>query len=205
MSPIVPRSTNWGDPCVIFVCFFPHEPYSSCYWPRIARLCETMVFVFTNLLIWIFFKEKKKWREDNANRQRSKNPLTSPSGERSAIPPFSGPYLLNTWSRGFSYHEIAYMIYMVENMEHFNCAHACFLHNVPTESDDVRIISCSLCRAISQPLCWKVWETQRLRGWGWFPGLRCTLLIVVVNDWHRARLWGGIKKSSSYLCLEAAA
>lgn len=99
-----------------------------------------------------FFK-----REDNANRQRSKNPLTSPSGGRSMNPPFSGPYLLNTWSRGFSYHEIPYMIYMVENMKHFNCAHACwFLHYVPTESDDVRIISYSLCRAFSPPLCQKI-------------------------------------------------
>lgn len=144
---VLPSSINTGDPRIIY---FPCEPNHPRHWQRITRLCEMLVFVFTMLsrkvLIWV----KKKKREDNANRQRSKNPLTSPSGGRSANPPFSGPYLLNTWSRGFSYHETAYMIYVVDNMEHFNCAHACwFLHNVPTESDDVRIISCSLCRAIS--------------------------------------------------------
>lgn len=91
-------------------------------------------------------------------------------------PLFSGPYLLNTWSTEFSYHEIVHMIYMVDNMEHFNCAHACwFLHNVPTESDDVRIISCSLCREIPLLLCQKrkgLGDTKGFRGWGWFPGLR---------------------------------
>lgn len=110
---------------------------------------------FGILFFYFLFFFIKKGRQCKQTEEQ-KNPLTSPSGGRSTNPPFSGPYLLNTWSRGFSYHEIPYMIYMVENMKHFNCAHACwFLHNVPTESDDVRIISCSLCRAISQPLCQK--------------------------------------------------
>lgn len=97
---------------------------------------------------------QKNKREDNANRQRSNNPLTTPWGGWSMNPLFSGPYLLNTWSREFSYHEI--VTYDLHGRRHFNCAHACrFLHNVPTESDDVRIISCSLCRAISLLLCQK--------------------------------------------------
>lgn len=59
-------------------------------------------------------------RKDNASRQRSKNPLTSPSGGRSTNPAFSGPYLLNTWSRGFSYHEIRFIIDMVENIKNIS-------------------------------------------------------------------------------------
>lgn len=104
-------------------------------------------------------------------------------------PLFSGPYLLNTWSREFSYHEI--VTYDLHGRRHFNCAHACrFLHNVPTESDDVRIISCSLCRAISLLLCQKkkVSETPRLRGWDWFPELRrksnLTLRFSVWQIWE---------------------
>lgn len=163
----------------------------------VCRCCEKG----PDLDICCFFLFVCFLREDNANRQRSKNPVTSPSGGRSANPPFSGPYPLNTWSRGFSYHEIPYMIYMVENMKHFNCAHACwFLHNVPTENDDVRIISCSLCRAITQPLCQKGLGD---RGWGWFPGLR--LKTNPAFEWLTSHsVWGGVKKSSLHLCREAA-
>lgn len=138
-----------------FMCLLPTFT-APLHWPRIKRSCETLLFVFTNVKLKSWFGYLKKKREDNANRQRSKNPTTTPSGGWSMNPLFSGPYLLNTWSTEFSYHEIVHMIYMVDNMEHFNCAHACwFLHNVPTESDDERIISCSLCRAISLLLCQK--------------------------------------------------
>lgn len=51
-----------------------------------------------------------------------------------------------------------------------------YIYIVPTENDDARIISCSLCRVISQPLCQTKQKQQGLgdtdRGWGWFPGLR---------------------------------
>lgn len=41
-------------------------------------------------------KKQSEGGKDNAHRQRSKIPLTSPSGGWSTNPPFSGPYLLNT-------------------------------------------------------------------------------------------------------------
>lgn len=142
-----------------FMCLLPTVT-APIRWPRTNRPCETLLFVFTNVKINPDLDVKKQnKREDNANRQRSNNPLTTPSGGWSMNPLFSGPYLLNTWSREFSYHEI--VIYDLHGRRHFNCAHACwFLHNVPTESDDVRIISCSLCRAISLLLC------QKKKGFG---------------------------------------
>lgn len=145
-----------GDLCVIFYVSASHLYRSAPLTKNQKIVWNFLLFVFTNVKLKSWFGYLKKKREDNANRQRSKNPTTTPSGGWSMNPLFSGPYLLNTWSTEFSYHEIVHMIYMVDNMEHFNCAHACwFLHNVPTESDDERIISCSLCRAISLLLCQK--------------------------------------------------
>lgn len=53
-----------------------------------------------------------------------------------------------------------------------------YIYIVPTENDDARIISCSLCRVISQPLCQRKQKKKKQglgdtdRGWGRFPGLR---------------------------------
>jgi len=59
------------------------------------------------------------------------------------------------------------MICMVDNMEHFNCAHACwFLHYVPTEGDDVWILFSM--QSDFSTIVSKKKKKKRLRGRGLF-------------------------------------
>lgn len=122
---------------------------------------------------FIYYYYFRKKREENANRQRSKTSLTSPSGEGGVrILHFQ---VLIHWILevgGFSYHEKNHILFTwyKKNETFIDCAHACcFLHNVPTENDDARIISCSLCRVVSQPLCQK--GLGEHRGWRCLCGL----------------------------------
>lgn len=65
----------------------------------------------------------------------------------SMIPPFSGPFPLNTWSRGVLLPSEINSTWQHETF--IRSARACWLFsNVPTENSGGRIFSGSLCRAI---------------------------------------------------------
>lgn len=164
--PSPPSASPRGDPRAILSASYVNL-YSSRHWPRINRLCETLVFVFTKrkVLIWIFFFPKKKKKKKGRRCKRTEEQKILSLHHQGG-----GVWILHFQVLIYWILEVGgsptmkYHIYDLHGRKHetFQCAHACwFLHNVPTESDDVRIISCSLCRATSQPLCQKRFRRHR--------------------------------------------
>lgn len=141
---------------IIIIFYASASRKESCHWCRISRFYQTLMFekgpenlfivglfIFLMFCFVCFFAQKGK----KMQTERLESLSLHHQGWQSAIPPFSGPFPLNTWSRGFLLPSESNFTWPHETFIH--SARACWLlSNVPTENGGVRIFSGPLCRAI---------------------------------------------------------
>lgn len=126
----------------------------SCHWRRIGRFYQTLMFERFRAFIYhelLFLNNKGRCCKQREEHWASHFIIR---GGRARFTPFSGPYPLNTWSRGVLLPSETNFTWQRETS--VRSARACwFLRNVPNENGGVSILSGSLCRANFQPLSQK--------------------------------------------------